>query len=148
MQNKVKTSKEHYERFAKLLEENPSAIKIAKDILESSVMYWDLEKIKERIIEDEENRHLNFIRLPTWDNGTMSLFNLRWPLSEKVCLLKHAALYWVLWFEPVFTTGYSIKTSSWRNMYIEALTEEEAEKKAKKLLENAVIIAITCNKEL
>jgi len=146
MQNKVKTSKEHYERFAKLLEENPLVISIAKDILER----YDLDNqvIINKILEDEDNRYLNFIRLCTWDSWASSLYYMKWSLSEKVCLLKHAAIYWVLWFEPAFTTGYSIKTSSWRCMYIEALTEEEAEKKAKKLLENEVIIMISCNKEL
>lgn len=132
MQNKVKTSKEHYERFAKLFEQYPWVISIAKNILKE----YDLDNqvIINKILEDEENRHLNFIRLSSWDSWTIWMYWIKWPLSEKVSLLKHAAIYWVLWFEPQFRLVIQSKLQVEEICILKHLQKKKQKRKLKNYL--------------
>ncbi len=94
----VKTTKEHFDKYNELF--------IAKGKPE---LY--IPATKEEIIEALNNgdEHLNTIPLIKWDNAASCVGwtrkegdKLYSSLAEKVCLLKHYAIYKVAKFKPKF----------------------------------------------
>lgn len=89
------TSKEHFEKYNAIVSGTQS-------VYLSAVIVGRL--TKERIINeltDGESNSLNTIPLPVWD-GMAPNVRGKYTLAERVCALKHVAIYHVAGFEPEF----------------------------------------------
>lgn len=101
MKNKtIKTTKEHFEKYAALLKEKGDkpesySLPAGKSEIETALENGDF--------------HLNSIDIKRWDSHA---YGVGWTrnegdkkyksLSEQICLLKHIAIYHVAGFTPIF----------------------------------------------
>ena len=84
-----KTTKSHYEKYEDIVQ---------KYRLSSyRVNYSKSELLKAYNLD----KYLNSIPLKNWDNTTFGL-NIKGSLAEKVCTLKHIAIYHILKLKPQF----------------------------------------------
>jgi hypothetical protein len=98
-----KTTKDHYEKYASLIE------KLHLEYTEDSLKLFNVENKEHLIKLYEEDHALNNIRLHLFDNisNMIAMYNpdsKGLSLSELVCSLKHYLIYQVIGSAPEFVT--------------------------------------------
>lgn len=88
------TTKEHYEKYARLAE-------VMGIDASNYVPVGEYDKVLQEYLEDQ---HLNGIPLKTWDRWGLSIYGRtnRMSISELVSLCKHVTIYQFLGANPVF----------------------------------------------